>query len=144
MKPLVVDASVAVKWFLPEEDSAMAVGLLDGRHRLLAPDLLWIELAAAAWKIARRGGLSPAEAEQIVCDAAAYPVESMESRPLLPIATRLATQLDRIVYDCLYLALAERETARVVTADERFVNSLRQTQWSQRVLLLRDSAQTRR
>ena len=41
MSNLIVDASVAAKWGIREEDSAAALRLLDGEHRLLAPDLIW-------------------------------------------------------------------------------------------------------
>lgn len=132
MKPVVVDASVAVKWFLPEERSEEARSLLDGKSRLLAPDLLWIEVASVVWKVARRGGLTNAEAEQIVGDCSAFPVEICESQPLLQPAMKIATATDRTVYDSLYVALAEREKCAVVTADQRLVNALADTAWGKR------------
>lgn len=138
MRTIIVDASVAVKWFLPEEGAAEAKSLLNGTFRLLAPDLLWIEVGSVAWKIARRGDLTPAEAEQIVRDAAAFPVEIVESLPLLPSAIRIATEADRSIYDSLYVALAARERASVVTADDRLANALRHTDWSSLVTRIGD------
>ncbi|MCC6908599.1 MAG: type II toxin-antitoxin system VapC family toxin [Phycisphaerales bacterium] len=124
MSTLVVDASVAAKWFLPEAGSREASALLHSAHRLIAPDLLWIEVAAVAWKAARRGGLSADEARQIAADCATFPVEIFESLPLLPRAVAIAAAADRTVYDCVYVALAERERARMITADARLVNAL--------------------
>jgi predicted nucleic acid-binding protein len=42
--PLMVDASIVVKWLLPEPHSIPARRVLTERNDLLAPDLLWAEL----------------------------------------------------------------------------------------------------
>lgn len=140
---LVVDASVAVKWFLPEPDAAPAVAVLRAGHRLIAPDLLWIEVASVLWRVARRGAISADEAGRMLADAAAFPVEIMGSAALLTDALRIATTtdrtvmdrtvMDRTVYDSLYVALAARERAVMVTADERLVNALAGTDWQRSV-----------
>lgn len=44
--------------------------------------------------------------------------------PLLPRAQEIAKQHRRSVYDCLYVALAEREQCEFVTADGKLVNAL--------------------
>lgn len=137
-RTLVVDASVAVKWFLPEQDAERAVALLRAGHRLIAPDLLWIEVASVLWKVARRGALSPDEAHRMIADAAAFPVETVESAGLLPDALRIATAADRTVYDSLYVALAAREGAVMITADDRLVNALADTAWAGSVRRLTD------
>ena len=51
---LVVDASVALKWFVDEDGSDRAVALLDGDEPLIAPDLVVAEVCNAAWKSLRR------------------------------------------------------------------------------------------
>lgn len=134
----IVDASVAVKWFLPEQDAELAVKMLGAGHRLLAPDLLWIEVASVFWKVARRGALSPDEAQRMVADIAVFPIEIFESAGLLPEALRIATASDRTVYDSLYVALAARENAVMVTADDRLVNALAGTAWEDSVRRLAD------
>ncbi|MBX3402154.1 MAG: type II toxin-antitoxin system VapC family toxin [Phycisphaeraceae bacterium] len=136
MKALVIDASVAVKWFLPEKDSEQAARLLSGTRRLVAPDLLWIEVAAVLWKVVRRSAITPDEAHRIIADAAAFPVETIESFSLLPEAMRIAMETGRTVYDSLYVSLAAVERSAVVTADERLVNALSQTTWARHVVLL--------
>lgn len=135
---LVVDASVAVKWFLPEPDAEPAVALLRAGHRLIAPDLLWIEVASVLWKVARRGSLTAEETERMMSDAAAFPVEIIDSGTLLTDALRIATATDRTVYDSLYVALAARERSVMVTADDRFVNALANTKWADSVQRLND------
>ena len=52
-------------------------------------------------------------------------------------AVRLALSLDRPVCDCVYLALAHRIGARVVTADERFANALATTEHSHAAVTLK-------
>lgn len=137
-RTFVVDASVAVKWFLPEQDAEFAVEMLRAGHQLIAPDLLWIEVASVLWKVARRGALSPDEAHRMIADITAFPVETFESAGLLPDALRIATVTDRTVYDSLYIALAAREGSAMVTADDRLVNALANTAWAGSVRRLAD------
>ena len=119
----VLDASVAVKWVLPEADSAKALSLRDdyrkGIHQLLAPDIFKVEAAHALTRAERRKILQQGEAINRM-------VLLMQSRPLLrPFSSLLPRAMDissqqRIgVYDCLYVALAEREQCKIVTADQR-------------------------
>jgi predicted nucleic acid-binding protein len=125
---LVIDASVAVKWYLPEKGSESASGLLNGELRLLAPDLLIAEFGNTLWKKTRKGELMPREARTIV-DAfvSTPPVIICPSTPLLPGALDIAVGFHRSVYDALYLALAVAERCPFVTADDRLVRSLQRT-----------------
>ena len=121
MTGFVVDASVAVKWLVEEPLSDYAVRLLENDVVLVAPELLFAEVANALWTIARRGNISAddvREALSVLDDAPLSVPESMKH--LIPAAARLAIDLDHAVYDCLYLALAIQEQRPVVTADQRF------------------------
>ncbi|MGG5819328.1 type II toxin-antitoxin system VapC family toxin [Falsiroseomonas sp. HW251] len=113
----VVDASVVVKWVLDEPDSEAAVAV--GQQRLLAPDLLDTECASVLWKAARRGELTPAEAEERLAIIAEADVERLPSAVLLAGAMRHALQLGHPVYDCLYIEAAARLGLPLVTADRR-------------------------
>lgn len=62
---IVVDASVAAKWFLPELDSSEAERLLEGPETMTAPDLIPIEVAAAISRRFRLGDLDAAEAGEL-------------------------------------------------------------------------------
>lgn len=117
----VIDASVAVKWFVAENLHDEARVLLDRQaDRLLAPDLLPIEVANVAWKKVRLEELLAAEAARLVSALLGGIPALHPSAALLPRALALAADLDHPVYDCLYLALALREDAVLVTADRRF------------------------
>jgi predicted nucleic acid-binding protein len=58
MTKIVVDASVAIKWYVPEIHADAAVRILEGDFVLCAPDLIGAELANAIWKKVRRAEIS--------------------------------------------------------------------------------------
>jgi predicted nucleic acid-binding protein len=115
---LVVDASVALKWVLAEPGQAAAEALLD--EDLIAPSLWLLEAANALWRRNLRGELGVDEAEERLSELFNAPVTSIPIEEDLSAAVALAQRLGHPVYDCLYLALAMREQAQVVTADRRF------------------------
>jgi len=120
----VVDASLVIKWFVPEADSDAARRWLDASHDYVAPDLLFPETANAVWKKVRCGELSPDEGQQLVTDLAVIAVESVSMRGLLPDAHALALRTGITVYDATYLALAVRLETTVMTGDDRFARRL--------------------
>ncbi len=128
MVSLVVDGSVAIKWFLPEPYSAEARRILAdyqyGNLTLLAPDLLYAEVGNIVWKKQQFQGLAAADAQQILTEFQAVTFVITPSASLLSDAYRLAVVYQRTVYDSLYLALSEQKQCRFVTADERFVNAV--------------------
>ncbi len=115
--PWVVDAAVAVKWVLPEPDSALALRLRG--DRLLAPELLDIEGASVLWKAARRGEITEAEAEAGLALLSDAPVERLPVAPLLPGALRHALRQGHPIHDCLYIEAALASGFPLVTADRR-------------------------
>lgn len=119
MTRVVVDASVAVKWFIPEELSADARMFLSTEYELLAPDLLWAELGNVLWKKHRRRELDPHTARRLLRDFARVPIEYHASERWTEAALELAIRHGVTVYDGLYLALAAGNRCRVVTADRR-------------------------
>ena len=120
MKKFVVDASVAIKWFIPEVHSPAAARLLDPRIYLSAPDLIGPELGNTLWKKVRRGEIDPKEASQVLEAFDKTTLEIYPSAVLLPAALELALGFDRSVYDCLYLALAIAQSCELITADQKF------------------------
>jgi predicted nucleic acid-binding protein len=116
---IVIDASVALKWVLDEPGQDAADALLD--QELVAPALWLVEAANALWRRGHRGEISDEEAEERLAELFNAPVTTVAIEDDLPAAIRLANRLGHPVYDCLYLALALRESTRVVTADARFL-----------------------
>jgi predicted nucleic acid-binding protein len=119
---LVVDASVVVKWLLPEAHSGAATTLR--QHAWAAPDLLAAEVGNVLWRKHRRGEIS---AEEAAFAALALERSGIDLRPCAPRlrdAVRVATELDHPVYDCFYLVLACELGAQLVTADQRLLARL--------------------
>lgn len=121
-----LDSSVAFKWFVREADSDQALRLRDayaaGVHELLSPDVFPFEIAHALTRAQRQGRISAQEALQLLGDALQILPTLQSGLPLLPRAAELSSQARIGVYDCLYLALVEREQCKLVTADQRLVN----------------------
>jgi predicted nucleic acid-binding protein len=118
---LVVDANVAVKWVLPESDSERAVAIRTTDKELIAPALAWAEIGSAIWRTALRGDLSAAEAREYLKVAMAHYQRIIPLDELADEAVALAIRLRHPIYDCFYLALAERERCALITADARLL-----------------------
>jgi predicted nucleic acid-binding protein len=117
---LVVDASVAALWVLEQKGSAAAAAIRN-EDGLIAPSLVVSEICSAVWKAARRGDVARADA-LVAIEAALLPFETLIPTEDLQVrALELAIDLDHPVYDCFYLALAEREGCAFVTADTKLV-----------------------
>lgn len=117
----VIDASIAVKWVIPEVLSERADRLRAGDDDLIAPDLLLVEAANALWKKTSRGEISPAEADAAFDLLRQSGIDLRPTPPVVTPALQLARRLAHPVYDCVYLALAAQERATVVTADRRLL-----------------------
>ena len=120
----VVDASVAVKWLVPEIHADAARRVLNAKHELLAPDLIWAEVGNVIWKKWRRGEVPGHAAGDLLHDFHRYPIQTVASQTLMPAAWSIAEQYDRSFYDSVYLALAARADCPLVTADLKLYNRL--------------------
>ena len=123
---VVVDASVAFGWFAAVPGSVQAVELLDASPplRLIAPDLVLIELLNAGWRARRAGAITAEQLEGIAQLAPGLFTELVPAASLLKGAYRWCQLLDHPAYDCLYLSLAERQAAPLITQDERLLRKL--------------------
>lgn len=97
---LVVDASVAVKWFVEEDGSDRALQLLESGEPIVAPDLVLAEMVNAAWKSLRRGELDPGQFDQMVSDTTVTFSRLVPLDGLVRRAAAIALELDHPVYDC--------------------------------------------
>ncbi len=123
---LVVDASVAVKWFVPENHSDDAIRWLDARFRRHVPVLLLMEVGQTIWKkVYQRKEIEATDGQLIVRRLLVTPLELHAVGPLLEPAFDIALATGRAVYDSVYLALATSLGCKLVTADQKLVNALR-------------------
>jgi predicted nucleic acid-binding protein len=118
---IVVDASVAVKWFLPEPGEEAAQKILSGQEQLLAPALIHLEVTGAILRRFRQGDLSEQRARE-----GTQSWESMLMRRVLHLipdaeifddAVEMAFLARHTLSDCLYLAVGKRLDAPIITAD---------------------------
>ncbi len=124
MTPAVFDASVVVKWFVadPLSPNALACRSAFIPH---APAFLAIELANVFWKYERTGALNPALSAATLSGLSTQ-IDLTDDSSLLPHAHALTAALDHSVYDCLYVALAMKLSASLITADRRLIAKLGQ------------------
>jgi len=124
----VIDCGVAIKWFLPEEDSDRALHLHDaltsGECELLAPDLLLIEFANVLWK--RRAELDQSTSSEMIHDLLDLDLTITPSQNLLAAALDVARSHNCTVYDSLYLALAATNSIELITADAKLYRSIKE------------------
>jgi len=135
---LVVDASVVVKWFLPEIHSVAALRVAKSEHTFLAPDLLGAEVANTFWKKHRRKELTDEEAARLIDDLQRLDITMVSHQRLLSDAFALAATAGHPVYDCLYLALAHQSDCQLVTADRRFYKTFSKGEQEHRIVWIED------
>lgn len=118
---IVVDASVAVKWLLPEPGEREAQLILRGEKRLVAPALVRVEVAGAVLRQFREGRLT-GERARSACDLWASLIHDgtlhlVPVEDLFDLAVDLAFEARHALADCLYLAAGKHLGAGVITAD---------------------------
>lgn len=133
---LVVDASVALKWFVDEPDSDHAVALLESGEPLVAPELVIAESLNAAWRLVRYGAFGETVRQRILDELPTFYDRFWGLLDLAASASAIARDLDHPVYDCFYLALAEKAQATLVTADARLLKRVPRTRWAKQVAKL--------
>ena len=116
MTGFVIDASVAVKWVVTENDSEIADSL---RSRKLPPSLWLLECANVLWVKARRGELRRDQALSRQRLLQESPILIVPVERLTDEAVVLAHQLDVTPYDAAYLSLARQRRQPLVTADKK-------------------------
>jgi predicted nucleic acid-binding protein len=142
---LIVDASVAVKWLVEEPDSATADAVLREADEVIAPDVVLAETANALWRRQRQKMMTRHAAEEKLKVLPGKFDALLPHTGIIVEAARIGFDLDRPVYDCLYLALAEREDGMLVTADTRLAERVKRTAWRRRITPLdRFAAKPRR
>lgn len=124
----VLDSSVGFKWLVVEPLTPEARQLRDGyrnsAHELLAPDVFPVEVALALSRAERQRRITPAEGSQFMRDMLGLLPQLYPYIPLLPRAYAISSAVRIGVYDYLYVALAERESCELVTADDKLIRNL--------------------
>ncbi len=124
MKIVVVDTSALIRLYIP--DGPIPDGLEEyiasawrAETTLIAPELALAEFAQVLWKKEQAGYIKASELDEIVSAFLELPLEIMGHYNILTDALFLARHYGLTVYDSLFLALARRKKAELVTADQR-------------------------
>ena len=124
----VLDSSVAVKWVLPEVDTGKALRFRDdfrnAVHELIAPDIFTVEVAHALGRTERQRRIAPPKGAALWHDVMLSSPQLYSSTPLVPRAFAIGSAMRIGIYDCLFVALAEREACELVTSDDKLVKNL--------------------
>ncbi len=126
--PVVVDASVAVGWFLADESTSLAQTTLEslGETEAIEPVLWWFEVRNALLMNERRGRLDPAQTAEILARLAGLPIV-LDHEPLSDAVLALARAHRLTVYDAAYLELAYRRDLPLATLDRQLAAAARAT-----------------
>lgn len=130
---IVIDTSVAVKWFTPEVDTPEALALLS--RAIVAPDLLQAELGHVLTKKIRRGEMVDEHAQGSFGAVLAL-LSLLPSPSFAQAAFNLSLELRHSIYDCYFLALAVERGLMLVTADHRFAQKVAVTRHAPLVFTL--------
>lgn len=131
-KRVVIDASVALKWRLRDEEAtSQADALLDdflaGKLELITPTLFDYEITNALKVAVIMGRLSESKAIVAIADYQQFNIERSVFREIQIMAFQLAYQYQRSVYDGAYLALAKVSQLWFYTGDKRLFDSIKET-----------------
>lgn len=132
VKRIVIDASVALKWRLRDEEAtsqadALLDDFLDGKLDLLTPTLFDYEITNAFRVAVAMGRLTESEATVAIADFQQYTIERCDFTGIQTLAFQLACRYQRSAYDSAYLALAQSKGVWFFTGDKRLFNALEQT-----------------
>lgn len=134
----VVDASAAIKWYVPEIYEQEATRLLQSGDELHAPELILPEFGNIVWKKVSRGEITEKEGQKIVSEFSKAKLILHPHRQIIKSAFTGAMMTSQTVYDWTYMALALSLGCEFVTADERFYKALEKTRLKKHLLWVRD------
>src|SRR3569623_1938970 len=124
---LVIDASVAIKWYVREDHSETALTLINEEIDLHAPQLLIAEIGNVLWAKARSGDLQQDQAIRIADALLRRQITYHSLSELLKKGLTHAVRSSIPIYDRMYLTLAQQLECRYVTADRRFFLAARRS-----------------
>lgn len=125
-QPLVVDASVVLKWYFTEAHADLALKVVNYPGGIIVPESLESQVGMALWRRVRANELRKDDAHRVLSNLRRLPLNRVPTQALAPAALEIASVTSRTFMESLYFALAIREQTRLVTAD-RWWFSLLQT-----------------
>ncbi|MGA1282803.1 MAG: type II toxin-antitoxin system VapC family toxin [Prochlorothrix sp.] len=131
----VVDASIAIKLFIAQEDSDIAELLFLRLFTLpkacfAVPSLFYVECANVFWKYVRQAGLPSDQAQVNLQRLKALDLQVYPLTDLVEQALEVAMAYSISVYDACYVVLSQWLQCPLVTADRRLIKAMTNTSYS--------------
>lgn len=127
MSITVLDASAAAEIVLNRPASDELSNALKQSEWVIAPQLYIAEVTNIFWKYQEFGGLSKAHCGTFLEQGIALPDDYIEHTELYREAFSLSCQLKHSAYDCLYLVVARRNDAKLLSMDNKLIKLAQQT-----------------
>ncbi|MBS3168645.1 type II toxin-antitoxin system VapC family toxin [Candidatus Woesearchaeota archaeon] len=120
----VVDASIGVKWFSPEEDTPKSRELLknhiEKKIKIIVPDLFFYEVLNAL----RFNKNSEKYLKKVALDLESFELEIINvSLPLLEKSVENSVKYNLTIYDAVYLTIAKEFNNKLISADKKILSS---------------------
>jgi len=119
-RPIVMDASICLPWYLLDEASPLSEHLLRRQawHELWVPPLWRLEMANALVVATRRGRIRPEHRREMMLAVDRLEVRVDDLPPGVTAIATLAAAHELTAYDASYLELALRRRIPLATLDE--------------------------
>jgi predicted nucleic acid-binding protein len=131
---IVVDASAALRWFIPASPGGTVYPFPETDQPLVAPDLFIAEVRNTALVYHRKGELKLDQAKAMVATIDRLMAGYFPLSALTEIAWAMALEFDHSAYDCFYIALAKHIDSYLITADERMLRKFSSTIHAKRIV----------
>lgn len=130
MKRIVIDASVALKWYLADEEHGQKAIHLLGKYTsneldILAPSLLEYEVINGLIIAQKRGRIKEEKILTAIDGFINLEIQLMNLSHIYPKVLHYSKTYNRSVYDASYLAVADERGASVITADKGLYNAVK-------------------
>ena len=120
---IVLDASAAAEIILQRKNAhSLAIKVQDADW-VIAPSLFVSEMTNVFWKYQKFADYSFADCEKNIEQAIALPDDYINDIELYREAFNMSCMLDHPVYDMLYLILARRNNAKLLTMDKKLITA---------------------
>lgn len=129
MNSVVIDASVALKWFLKKEKDRDKARLLlrqfaDGKIKFIVPSLWLYEIANAFKSNIYQKMISKVTAKRYLRQVKDLDIVSVDFEPIVDTAFNLSVKLGISVYDAAYISLSKSQNLPFYTADQKLLDKI--------------------
>jgi predicted nucleic acid-binding protein len=121
---IVIDTNIAAALLLRLSYSDAARTAVARASSLIAPDLIFHEMANLLWRLTTTGTIDSRLAYRVLDEVPTLLSDCIPGRDLLPESFDLAVTLAHPAYDCFFVRTAVCHDALLLTADRRLAKAL--------------------